>query len=132
MRYKNIHSMLRYADGGEVDDTSLDPQSSAIAAGIRNLIGDKPDVNDTQGIQPVASPIDLASGMIGGELSGMLSPEAVVASKEKALAQLINPADDLASVIKAPSNPPTQNNTPVVDPNLKQLVNKKLIKSRVR
>jgi hypothetical protein len=80
----------RMADGGNVADTGSSPYDTlgskpsyipgtvGLAAPIAALNSqqDKPDPNDTQGIQPTSSPVDWLAGEAGARLGGSLAEAA--------------------------------------------------------
>lgn len=137
------------SDGGSVEDYSndpeqdmaLDPQSSIIAQVIKRIASDRADPNDTQGIEPVSSPIDLAAGAAGGALAdAAMSPSNVgeilgnqigardkaamitnqlnrmSAAKNRAISQLVNPADDLLSTLRVNNINNLGKNSPDIAP----------------
>lgn len=105
MRYKKLQPMMRnYADGGDVEDTALDPQSAPIAQAFKHLLTDKADKHDTQSIQPVASPIDLLAGGIGASVPEALSEGSIAGARNKILAGMANPLDDMAAMIRSPNS----------------------------
>ena len=97
------------------DEDSLDPQSAASAAVYKQMLSDAPqDTTDTQGIRPAASPIDLIAGGVGASIPDALSASTAAAARNRALAGMANPLDDLAALARSPQ--PAQK--PLVAPDI--------------